>query len=166
MSGAISPFDQKGEEHVDFGGGAIPTSLANVLVPFLEEDLAEGIKYSLKKSPREILEDTINKEEWFKGIVLSASFFEHFASAILNKRTNGGINNAILNLRLERLLRLLLDFSLVSEKIHSKMHEIKAERNKLVHNPFKEIDEEKAKRLIEDAIEVFESLGVADKKQK
>lgn len=161
LSGAISPYKQ-GEKQVDFGGGAIPVSLAQVLQPFLKEDLTTGIKYSLRKSPREILEDAIVKKEWFKGIVLSSAFFEHFSSAILLKRTGGGINNAQLKLSLQRLMRLLHDFHLVSEEIHSKMAEIANERNGLVHNPFKEIDEETAIRFIKNAIEVLESLGVAD----
>lgn len=161
LSGAISPYEQR-EKQVDFGGGAIPVSLAQVLQPFLKEDLTIGIKYSLQKSPREILEDAIKNKEWFKGIVLSTAFFEHFSSAILFKRTNGGINNDKLKLRLERLVRLLLDFDLVSTSIHSKMQEIAHERNALVHNPFEEIDEETATRLIKNAIEILVSLGVAD----
>lgn len=161
LSGVISPYGQD-EERTDFGGGAIPVSLARVLRPFLEQDLTQGIKYSLRKSPREILEDAIEHEEWFKGIVLSSAFFEHFSSAILSKITNGGINNDKLKLGLERLMRLLHDFSLVSIEIYSKMREIARERNGLVHNPFKEIDKENAIRLIQNAIEVLESLGVAD----
>lgn len=161
LNGAISPYEQ-GEESTSFGGGAIPISLARVLQTFLEQDLTLGIKYSLKKTPREILEDAIENKEWFKGIVLSSAFFEHFSSAILLKRTNGGINNDKLNLSLERLMRLLLDFGLVSIEIYSKMVEIARERNGLVHNPFKETDEGTATRLIKNAIEVLESLGVAD----
>jgi len=161
LSGAISPYGQE-EETVDFGGGAIPVSVASVFTEFLKQDTTIGIQYSLKKSPREILEDAIANSEWFKGIVLSAAFFEHFTSVILKRHTNGGIDNDSLNLRLQILLRLLYDFHLVSEEIHSKMQEIKLERNKLVHNPFMEIDEVKARRLIENAIECLESMGVAD----
>ena len=95
-------------------------------------------------------------------IVLSSAFFEHFSSAILLKRTNGEINNDKLKLSLERLMRLLLDFGLVSIEMHSKMREIARERNGLVHNPFKEVDEGAAIRLIQNAIEVLESLRVAD----
>ena len=65
LSGAISPYEQD-EKRTDFGGGAIPVSLARVLQPFLEQDLTLGIKYSLKNSPREILEDAIENKEWFK----------------------------------------------------------------------------------------------------
>ena len=165
MSDQISPFNEE-EKSVEFGGGVIPTKLANTLLPFLNRDLAEGIKYSLKESPREILMDTISKKEWFKGIVLSVAFFEHFASALLYKFTNGGINNGELNLGIERLLRLLLDNGIVSKEIHSKMHEIKLTRNKLVHNPFTEIDESKAEKLVKRSIEVLESLGVAEKKRE
>ena len=161
LSGAISPYEQD-EKRTDFGGGAIPVSLARVLQPFLEQDLTLGIKYSLKNSPREILEDAIENKEWFKGIVLSSAFFEHFSSAILLKRTNGEINNDKLKLSLERLMRLLLDFGLVSIEMHSKMREIARERDGLVHNPFKEVDEGAAIRLIQNAIEVLESLRVAD----
>jgi hypothetical protein len=42
------------------------------------------------------------------------------------------------------------------------MQEIKSERNKLAHNPFIEIEETNAKRLIKNAIDCLESLGVAD----
>jgi len=164
LSGAISPYSPYGqdEERTEFGGGAIPVSLASVLRPFLKQDLTQGIKHSLQKSPREILEDAIRNREWFKGIVLSSAFFEHFSSITLFKRTNDGINNDKLKLSLRRLMRLLLDFELVSPEIHSKMMEIAQERNGLVHNPFKEIDEERARRLIRNAIEILELLGVAD----
>jgi len=161
LNGAISPYKHD-EESTDFGGGAIPLSFARVLQPFLKQDLTLGIKYSLKKSPREVLEDAIENKEWFKGIVLSSAFFEHFSSAILLKRTDGGIDNNKLELSLERLMRLLLDFGLVSIEIYSKMKEIARERNGLVHNPFKEIDEGAAIRLIKNAIEILESLEVAD----
>jgi hypothetical protein len=161
LGGQISPQGQP-EKTADFGGGAIPVSLASILVLFLKQDLTAGVKYSLLQSPREILMDTIKGKEWFKGIVLSSALFEHFASVILKELTKGGVNNKNLNLNLERLFRLLLDFGLVDKKIHSKMHEIQNERNGLVHDPFTEIDTAKAERLITSAIEVLESLKVAD----
>lgn len=161
LSGAISPYRRE-ERDRDIGSGALPASMTQEIALFLKQDLRNGIRNFLVKSPREILQDAIRNKEWFKGIVLSAAFFEHFGSIILEKRTNGGIKNSNLNLPLEKILRLLHDFQLVSQPIYSKMREIKKERNSLVHNPFADADEDKSKRLIENAIECLEALGVAD----
>ncbi|MGB9756170.1 MAG: hypothetical protein ACPLVJ_00090 [Candidatus Bathyarchaeales archaeon] len=161
MSGAFSPYKRE-EERDDIGSGAIPVSLASKFAVFLKQDLKVGIQKLLVKSPREILEDTIRNKEWFKGIVLSTAFFEHFGSIILEKHTNGGIRNSKLKLTLEKILRLLYDFKLVDKTVYLKMRKIKEERNRLVHNPFVDVDENESKRLIEDAIECLEKLGVAD----
>jgi len=161
LSGAISPYGQE-EREPEIGSGAIPVSMAREIATLLKQDVKIGIQNFLVNSPREILEDAIGNKEWFKGIVLSSAFFEHFGSIILEKRTNGGIKNSNLNLSLEKILRLLHDFQLVSPPIYSKMREIKKERNHLVHNPFADVDEDKSRRLIENAIECLEALGVAD----
>jgi hypothetical protein len=160
LSGALSPHGH--EERTSIGSGAIPVSLASEVSLFLRQDLQIGIQSSLRRTPREILEDAKRNREWFKGIVLSAAFFEHFGSVILEKRTRGGINNKKLKLDLYRILRLLLDFRIVSEEIHSYMDEIEKERNKLAHEPFQSIDEARSRRLIENAIRCLEALGVAD----
>ncbi|MEM3705974.1 MAG: hypothetical protein QXX59_08725 [Candidatus Bathyarchaeia archaeon] len=160
MSGAISPYKRE-ERRDDIRGDAIPPSLAEIAV-FLKQDLKVGVQKFLVKSPREILEDAIRNGEWFKGIVLSTAFFEHFGSIILERHTNGGIRNNKLKLTLEKILRLLYDFKLVDESVYLKMQEIRKERNKLVHNPFVDVDENRSRRLIEDAIGCLEKLGVAD----
>ncbi|MEM3629563.1 MAG: hypothetical protein QXU46_06240 [Candidatus Bathyarchaeia archaeon] len=127
MSGAISP-SKRGERRDDIGSGAIPVSLVSELAVFLQRDLKVGIQKFLVKSPREILEDAIRNREWFKGIVLSTAFFEHFGSIILEMHTGGGIKNSNLKLSLEKILRLLYDFKLVDDSVYLKMREIKRER--------------------------------------
>ena len=162
VGGAISPYGHEDEETFDFGGSAIPTSAAKLFVEPLKKDVILGIKYSLRKSPREVLVDALKNQEWFKGIVLAAAFFEHFSSIILKEHTKGGIDCEKLNLDVWILLRFLHSFKLVSSEIFSKMDEINKMRNHLVHNPFFELDKATAERLIKNAIECLASLGVAD----
>ena len=102
----------------------------------------------------------LETENGLKGWYWLLLFFEHFGSQILERHTNGGIKNSELNLDLKRILRLLYDFQLVDESTHSKMNEIRKERNRMVHDPFRRIDENRIKRLIEDAIECLRKLGV------
>jgi len=161
LSEAISPGRRESRVN-EIGGGAIPTSLANEISLFLRSDIRIGIENLLVSSPRRILEDTIRNREWFKGIVLSSAFIEHFGSVMLEKATRGGIRNKDLNLQLDKILRLLRSFRLVTETTYSRMQKIKKARNHLVHNPFAAVDPTRARQLIEDAIECLESMGVAD----
>ncbi len=133
-----------------------------ILSEFLVEDLKRGIETSLKKSPRDILRDTIEKEEWWKGIVLSGAFLEHFGSRTLKQITGNKIKNEIINLRLFQILRLLFDFGIFDSSMYGKVDEVRKERNKCAHDPFAAIDPTRAEKLIKDTIECLDFLGVAD----
>ena len=129
---------------------------------FLVEDLRLGLETSLKETPRDMLRDTIEKGEWWKGIVLSGAFLEHFGSGALKRVTRNKINNEKINLRLFQILRLLFDFGVFDSSMYGKVDEVRKERNKCAHDPFATIDPTTAKKLIEDTIECLDFLGVAD----
>lgn len=145
-------------EEEQVGGGPIPVDYKLLL----KEDLRLGIEFLLaKKSPRDILEDTIEKGEWFKGIVLSAAFFEHFGSLRLRNHFQGTISeDKIKNLTLMEIIIFLFGLKLIAQPSYTKMIRVKEKRNDLVHEPFTKVDPEEAKHLIQDAIECLKELGV------
>jgi hypothetical protein len=144
-------------EQKQVGGGAIPVDYQALL----KEDLQLGAQFLLaKKSPLDILQDAIDKEEWFKGIVLSAAFFEHFGSLKLKKHFQGRISEEKINdLSLARIIIFLFGLELMSQTAYA-MIEVKDKRNDLVHKPFAEVNCEEAKHLIHNAIDCLKELGL------
>ena len=49
------------------------------------------------ESPIKTLEETIKNKEWFKGIVLSVTYFEHFGVLKLKEHFKGKIDEGKLN---------------------------------------------------------------------
>jgi hypothetical protein len=144
------------------GADAIPVKNSFIHVE-LKEDLRLGEKHLFaKQSPQEILEDTIKKAEWFKGIILSTAFFEHFGSISLRNHFRGRISDdRIRNLTLAEIIVFLFGLGFLSQKGYSKMMRVKEKRDDLAHYPFTEIDPKEAERLIIDALECLEELKVA-----
>jgi len=141
------------------GGGAIPVDYRTLL----KEDLRLGTQFLLaKKSPPEILQDAIDKGEWFKGMVLSAAFFEHFGSLKLKNHFQGRISEGKIDgLGLSEIIIFLFGLKLISQTAYAKMIEVKDKRNDLVHKPFTEVKSEEARRLVQNAIECLKELEVA-----
>ena len=117
------------------------------------------------ESPIKTLEETIKNKEWFKGIVLSVTYFEHFGVLKLKEHFNGKIfldENKLKHLGVEQMIILLYGSGLIDDNTYSKMMEIKKKRIKLVHDPWTqqiELDPKDAERLIKKAIECLEILG-------
>jgi len=114
--------------------------------------------------PIRSLKETIDHEEWYKGVVLSATYFEHFGLEKLKEKYRGVIDpQKIENLSLEQIIMFLYISGLIDQPTYSKMIEVKNARNDLVHKPWEHVamTPEDAKKLIEKAIECLKYLGVS-----
>jgi hypothetical protein len=113
--------------------------------------------------PIRALEETIKHKEWFKGVVLSATYFEHFGLEKLKEKYRGMIDpQKIENLSLEQIIMFLHISGLIDQPTYSRMIEVKNARNNLVHEPWANVvmTPEEAKKIIEKAIECLKFLGV------
>lgn len=143
----------------EVGATAIPTYVR----VSLREDMGLGAQVLANFSPRQILVDTIKNKEWFKGLVLSAAFFEHFGFHALRTLYEDEISEGNLkHLDLAHIIVLLFGSKLIDQPTYSKMTEVRKKRNDLVHKPFVVIPPKEAEKLIQKAIECLEYLDVAD----
>ena len=114
-------------------------------------------------SPIKTLKEAIKNNEWFKGIVLSVTYFEHFGLLKLKEHFKGKIDEGKLkDLGVEQMIILLYGSGLIDGNTYSKMTKIRKKRNKLVHGSWTqhiELDPHDAERLIKQAIECLEILG-------
>jgi|GEM_PF-3774351 len=130
------------------------------------EGIAEVWQDVLKRwgisEPTVVLNECIERGEWFKGIVLSTAFFEGVGRKILENDLKGKIKPERLNnLGLELIIMFLYALGKIDQTTYCKMMEIKGFRNDIVHlEPFteQEIQPEKAKKIIEKAIGCIEHL--------
>ena len=114
-------------------------------------------------SPIKTLKEAIKNNEWFKGIVLSVTYFEHFGLLKLKEHFKGKIGiDKLEYLGVEQMVILLYGSSLIDSNIYSKMTKIRKKRNDLVHGSWTqhiELDPHDAEGLIKQAIECLELLG-------
>ena len=113
-----------------------------------------------------LLKECIENEEWFKGIVLSTTFFEGIGIKLLSSYFKHQISDKrIEHLRLEQIIMFLYSSGIIDQPTYSKMIEVRDFRNKIVHfeELFTEIklQPEKAKKIIEKAIDCL--LPLSDK---
>lgn len=130
------------------------------------------------QNPTGILEECIEKEEWFKGVVLSATFFEGIGAKVLllhykrqmkalNKRTlaetikaDKMIAEKIGDLSVNSILILLYALGIIEPSTYLKMVKVNKDRNDLVHrqSPFAKPEGKEARRTIEMAIKCLHKL--------
>jgi len=108
------------------------------------------------------LEECIERKEWFKGIVLSTTFFEAIGKRVLMDALKDKIpSNRLENLRLEQVIIFLFSIEKIDQSMYSKMMEVRKFRNNLVHlDPFKKpkIQPQIAKKMMENAIDCISLL--------
>jgi hypothetical protein len=84
------------------------------------------------------LEDLIEAENWYVGILLSSSILEDMGKRrlklIFKERMD---SNKIDRLKLEEIIMLLLASGAIDFKMYQKLMEVKEARNRLAHDPFK-----------------------------
>jgi len=140
-------------------GGSFFNTIAEIIKTFL-------LSYLLKKwgiiDPIISLEECLKRKEWFKGVILSTTFFEAIGKRVLVDALKDKIKqNKLENLRLEQVIMFLFSIGKIEQSTYSKMMEVKKFRNNLVHlDPFTipKIQPKKAKKMIETAIECMSLL--------
>lgn len=114
-------------------------------------------------NPTDVLRECVEKKEWFKGIVLSATFLEGIGSRVLSLHFARQIREEkIERLQLNLIIVLLYASRIIDHSTYSKMVEINQYRNDIVHTkePFSEPEPraKDAKRIIEMAITCLSKL--------
>jgi hypothetical protein len=123
----------------------------------------------LVRSPLKALREAIDNKRWFEGIAMSAVFLEYLGidklMEYLRQKQIPIKRERFQKFSLEMITDLLFDFEIIDNSIHSKMVEVRKERNKIIHphedhpHPDK-IDPNKARATIEKAIECLVALGI------
>ena len=133
--------------------------------------------------PLVLLKETIKKRDWFKGLILSTTFFEMFGLMTLNsyfrQEKKGSEQHNIVTdffdrVGLMKLIQLLYLCGFIELGTYRKMKAIVKERNKWIHRKqrvktdfaylidVEQKDIKKNMNLIADAIESLKELGVRD----
>lgn len=119
----------------------------------------------LVRSPLRFLSDAIKGKRFLEGVVVSVMYFERFGVDRLKEYFKSKDiplePMEIEDLRLKTILRMLEGFGIIDQPTHSSMGEVRRERNDIVHklrHP-DAIDEGKARKTIEKAMECLKALG-------
>ena len=133
--------------------------------------------------PLDLLKETIDNQDWFKGLILSTTFFEMFGLMMLDSYFRQGkkgpeqhkiVADFLARLRLMKLIQLLYLCDFIKLETYRKMKNIVKERNKWIHRAqrgkrdfaylidVEEEDTEKIMNLIADAIDCLKELGVRE----
>jgi hypothetical protein len=126
----------------------------------------DSICYIKIPDPISLLQDIIKRKDWFTGLIMSATFFEHFGISRLKEYFHSkGINigsDRIERLDLGEIIMFLYGCGLIDQPTYTKMFEIKKKRDELVHQkkemPIFEIKEKEGENLVKNAIECLENL--------
>jgi len=149
--------------------------------------LAKNLLHNLTRAirPLGLLKETIEKEEWFKGLILSTTYFEMFGLSILHSYFRQGkkgrpkqdkiVTDFFDRLGVMKIIRLLYLCDFIKLGTYKKMKAIVKERHNWIHRAQKEKkkdfsylirpeqqDIEKAMKLIAEAIDCLKELGVSD----
>jgi len=119
----------------------------------------------LVRSPLKFLSDAIAQKRFLEGVIVSVMYFERFGLRRIKEYFESKSiplkPMEIENLRLSTILLMLKGFQIISPKIHDLMGEVCKERNHIVHKMQHPdaIEETKARKTIEKAIECLKALG-------
>ena len=129
--------------------------------------LHDSVSVILVRSPFRALKEAIENKRWFEGITMSAVFIERFATDKLMEYFHSKQvpmkPKRIARLGYTGVINLLLDFEIIDNFVHSKMVDVRKERNRVLHEEKRPdaIDPEKATIIMEKAMECLKALGVA-----
>ena len=136
--------------------------LVSALAPIAEVFLEFLMKKWGIRNPVEVLEECIERREWFKGVVLSTAFFEGIGKTVLSGHFKEQISSErFKNLRLELILMFLQASGIIDQPTYSDMMQVKDYRDAVVHlEPFTEpkLEPEKAEKIIRKAISCLQTL--------
>jgi len=131
------------------------------------EPLYETQLYIIQ-DPITTLEKAILNENWFTGVILSATYLEIYGKKKIKQffeehgiKLSHKEKDITEDLNLFRTIKFLYNFGIIDKKMYEKMEEIRRERNKLVHEEGKIHRQDicKARKLIEDSIDIIIKLG-------
>jgi hypothetical protein len=110
-----------------YGKGQVPPILA-LIYKLFEEFL--GIRL-----PADVLKDCIRQKEWFKGVVLSTTFFEIVGKMILSLKFKEEIRSEKFERlqSVDQIIMLLFVSGVIDQPIYCKMIEVNSFRNDMVH---------------------------------
>jgi len=151
--------DSKTEIH-DVGHGEDSVSVQRKVEV---KELGLGVDAILVYKPRVYILDALENKDWFKGIVLSATFFEHFGLERLKEHFKGKISPKRLeDLNLASIITLLFGCNIIDESTYTRMIEVKNKRNDLVHQPWENVvlSDKDGKTILKKALQCLKALGV------
>ncbi len=118
-------------------------------------------------SPVPTLKEIIHKKEWFKGLILSVTYFEYYGKQVLKEYfDSNNLRISINNMSIDTLLDFLYACKIITHSIYCKMNEVRKKRNDIVHmgKEFKDIrllnlkEEKEMENLLIKAIECIKFL--------
>ena len=115
------------------------------------------------RDPRDVLRECIKKREWFKGVVLSTTFFEGIGKRLLIEyfKNKVGSDKFERVRSTEQIIIFLYVSEIIDPKTYCKMMEVNKFRNDIVHmEVFAEprLKPKKARKMIKKAIACLETL--------
>ena len=151
----------------------------------VRQSLAKAVSIMMAKyiRPLDLLKETIDNQDWFKGLIFSTMFFEMFGLMTLDSYFRHGkkgseqhkiVTDFFDRVRLMKLVQLLYLCGFIKLGTYRKMKNVVKERNKWIHRVHREKkdfsylldveqeDTEKIMNLIADAIDCLKELGVRD----
>lgn len=155
---------------IEMSEGEIGKEAIRMIVRMIAEDI----------HPIELLKETVENKDWFKGLILSTTFFEMFGLVILDshfRHVKKGSEPKIVTdfldrLGLMRIIQLLYLCGFIELGTYTKMNDIVKERNKWIHRKKRgkkdfayligaeQTDKEMVIKLIESAIDCLKELGL------
>jgi len=131
-----------------------------------ELKISDNVSVVFVRGPFRALKEAIEHKRWFEGITMSGVFIERFAADKLKEY----FHSKQVPMKPKRIARLgylgvidlLLDFGIIDNSVHSKMVNVRRERNRVLHEEKHPdtIGPEKATIIIEKAMECLKVLGV------
>lgn len=123
------------------------------------------MKAFLVFGPLKTLEKAMDDEDWFRGIVLSATYFEAYGKfkikEYLGKNKINIGKDKIERLRLNQVITIMYALKIIDEKTYQMMLKIKDKRDKLVHEKHEiyRIESDEGLKLIQKAYDIIKKLG-------
>ena len=115
--------------------------------------------------PLKTLKKAMDDGDWFRGIVLSATYFEAYGKfkirEYLGKNRIDIGKDKIERLKLNQVITIMHALKIIDEKTYQTMLKIKKKRDDLVHKKHEiyRIESDEVLKLIQDAYDIIKKLG-------
>lgn len=156
-------FKEDEVKHIEVNDAGKGTDSVQIEARIEVKDSGFGLDVVFVFGPRKVITDALRNKEWFKGIVLSATYFEHFGLEKLRAHFKGKISEERLNgLSLESIITLLFGCGLIDQNTYTRMIEVKDRRNAFVHQPWANITitDQEGEIILKKALQCLEAFGL------